>query len=932
MKPFTFAFAIVACTGLAFAQTPATANGGGSQRQNTATPAQKPLQKPEQQKKKTRGVINNRPFFGNGGSIAAGVNGSDDCASAPAITGSGNFAFDSTAATTGTAGSQDIRCNNDIWWEWTATLNGDAVFSTCNDTGATAGEATFDTKIHVYNGAGCPADLQASDANNDDGPGCGGFSSHLSAFPVTAGSTYMVQLGGWSAGEVGTGVLAISEAGTPPPAANDECSGAEAIAGDGAFAFDNTAGSTGTEGQNEYICYQFGSSTIDNDVWFAWTADLDGDVVVDTCGGTSMDSKLSISSGSCGALTSLSCNDDTCGLQSSVGCPVSNGSTYYIQVGNFPGATGGTGNINVVQTATPPSGPAGDECSSPIVIAGNVDIAFDTTGATTGTAGSQDPRCNNDIWFEYTADADGNATFSTCNDTGATAGEATFDTKIHVYSGAGCPADGQASDANNDDGAGCGAFSSHLSGFGVTSGSTYMVQLGGWSVGETGTGILSCSIEAVQPPPANDDCATPDAIAGQGSFAYDNTQGTTGAEGQNEGICYDFGSSAVDNDLWFSWTADVTGDATVDTCGSGPDTKISAYDGSGCPSAGSIACNDDTCALQSSITFAVTSGSTYTIQTGNFPGALGGATTLNIAISALPDHPYDDCGTTSGVLADGANLVDTTGASYGSNPASGSNVSSCYTASEDVWYSYTAASSGLVVLALCDLAGNPAADFDTVLSVYDSCGGSEIACNDDYCAFMSALAFQATAGSTYMVNVGGWSAGEVGTGALSVISTLGNPYCVGDGNGTPCPCGNNAPASFLPTGCVNSSASAGTLLGGGSASLSADSVVLVAAGVVPSLPGVFFSGQNAINGGLGIQFGDGLRCAGQNAVRIEVTGSDGNGNAITTVEVSTNGQAFGNTLSVGDVVNYQYWYRQPPGGLCGNSHNLTNALQIVWGA
>ena len=82
-----------------------------------------------------------------------------------------------------------------------------------------------------------------------------------------------------------------------------------------------------------------------------------------------------------------------------------------------------------------------------------------------------------------------------------------------------------------------------------------------------------------------------------------------------------------------------------------------------------------------------------------------------------------------------------------------------------------------------------------------------------------------------------------------------------------------------------------------------------------------------------LAFGDGLRCAGQNAVRIQVTGSDANGNAISTVEVSTNGQAYSNEVSAGDVLNYQYWYRDvAAGGPCGNSHNLTNALQVVWGA
>ena len=78
---------------------------------------QKPLSKQPQAKnpkalqaKAKPGGVNNRPFFGSGGSWAVGVNGSDDCATAPAINGSGDFAFDTTGATTG-ARARD-RCGN----------------------------------------------------------------------------------------------------------------------------------------------------------------------------------------------------------------------------------------------------------------------------------------------------------------------------------------------------------------------------------------------------------------------------------------------------------------------------------------------------------------------------------------------------------------------------------------------------------------------------------------------------------------------------------------------------------------------------------------------------------------------------------------------------------------------------------------------------
>jgi hypothetical protein len=153
-------------------------------------------------------------------------------------------------------------------------------------------------------------------------------------------------------------------------------------------------------------------------------------------------------------------------------------------------------------------------------------------------------------------------------------------------------------------------------------------------------------------------------------------------------------------------------------------------------------------------------------------------------------------------------------------------------------------------------------------------------------------------------------------------------YCYGDGSGTACPCGNEGSDCG---GCANSSGAGGSLSVAGTPSLSADSIVLTADGLVANNPCLFFSGKNKVNSGNGISFGDGLRCPGFEAVRIEVSVADAAGSCSSSVEVSTNGQAFGNTLSVGDVVNYQCWYRDSA-GVCGNTLNLTNGLTLTWDA
>lgn len=77
------------------------------------------------------------------------LNGADNCANAPSITGFGNFAFDNTFANTDgqphglcskDGGSQIIR---DLWWRWTSPVSGPVTISTC-------GLTDVDTEIAIY--------------------------------------------------------------------------------------------------------------------------------------------------------------------------------------------------------------------------------------------------------------------------------------------------------------------------------------------------------------------------------------------------------------------------------------------------------------------------------------------------------------------------------------------------------------------------------------------------------------------------------------------------------------------------------------------------------------------------------------------------------------------------------------------------------------
>lgn len=154
-------------------------------------------------------------------------------------------------------------------------------------------------------------------------------------------------------------------------------------------------------------------------------------------------------------------------------------------------------------------------------------------------------------------------------------------------------------------------------------------------------------------------------------------------------------------------------------------------------------------------------------------------------------------------------------------------------------------------------------------------------------------------------------------------ASVGSAFCFGDGSALACPCANNGAAG---KGCANSADAGGAELGAsGVASLSASSLVLAGNGLVPGQPGLYFQGDNAVGGGGGVIFGDGLRCAGGNVVRLEVVTASGAGASATSTDLGASSSA-----GPGDTKRYQLWYRDPVGGPCGTGFNLSNGIELDW--
>jgi len=170
---------------------------------------------------------------------------------------------------------------------------------------------------------------------------------------------------------------------------------------------------------------------------------------------------------------------------------------------------------------------------------------------------------------------------------------------------------------------------------------------------------------------------------------------------------------------------------------------------------------------------------------------------------------------------------------------------------------------------------------------------------------------------------------------LNLTSPWSPAYCIQESAGTPycsgaderCPCSNGGDGSLGDAGCANSAAHSGsTLRATGSTSIADDDLTLRAAAAVPGEPAVFFQGDHAVAGGLGLPFGDGLKCVLGRLVRLEVTYLDDAGRAHTSVQIASAGGA-----TPGDVLRYQLWYADHGSSQgCGFGFNLSNGLEIVW--
>ncbi len=268
------------------------------------------------------------------------------------------------------------------------------------------------TQVAVY--AGCPT----------SGGSCvSGLSSSASSKSITAnltaGTQYYILVDTWpSPPSPCPGTLTVEEL---VPLANDECVDATPIT-----VGENATGNTLTaDDDNPPGCGGAGDGS-GGGVWYV-TFGTGLDITASLCG-SGFDTQIAVYTGSCGALSCVTGNDDFCGPQSQVTWASLAGVPYYIYIDGFGSATGA---FTLSLTGDLPPPVDNDDC----VDAASITCGETLLGSNIGAFPDAVRRCGpgqgyGGVWYVLEDVNSGGwiQSISTC-------GASAFDTRISVYYG-----------------------------------------------------------------------------------------------------------------------------------------------------------------------------------------------------------------------------------------------------------------------------------------------------------------------------------------------------------------------------------------------------------------------------------------------------------------------------------------------------------------
>ncbi|MFO0875229.1 MAG: hypothetical protein U0575_14830 [Phycisphaerales bacterium] len=156
------------------------------------------------------------------------------------------------------------------------------------------------------------------------------------------------------------------------------------------------------------------------------------------------------------------------------------------------------------------------------------------------------------------------------------------------------------------------------------------------------------------------------------------------------------------------------------------------------------------------------------------------ATVAAVGFAAAPAAaapPNDDCSTPTIIAGDGTFNFDLTGAT--TDPTQGGQACGAAGILNDVWFCWTAPSTGLVTISTCGLT-----NVDTLIAFYPMgtagcgcpvAGQDPLCCNDNACGKQSQLSCETVCCQKYMIRIGMAPGGIVGSGQFKIQSD--SPPC-----------------------------------------------------------------------------------------------------------------------------------------------------------
>ena len=539
-------------------------------------------------------------------------------------------------------------------------------------------------------------------------------------------------------------VIAIQPAWATAPA-NDDLASAIPLGGDLPLSASGTnVDATEETGEPDHAGNPGGQS-----VWYSWTAAVSAAVEIDTCG-SDFDTLLAVYTGDeVASLTEIVSSDDSeCGTASLVALEASAGATYRIAVDGWDGAHGAF-ELHVRQPAPPPN----DDFAAAEIVAASVPVTVAGTNVD-ATSEPGEPEHGGplngggrSVWYAWTPAVASSVRIDACG--------SDFGTLINVYTGVTVDA---ITPAGLDVPAPCGPGVVAVS-LDASAGTTYRIAVDGIH-GQQGN--LQLNIDATDPPP-NDAFDDAQVIAGPLPLTVTGTSVDATKEPGEPAHSGITGGQSV----WYSWTAPISGAVVVESCNSDFFSVLAAYTGDDVASLTEVGVHlAAPCLLGEVVALDAVAGVTYSIA---IDGRIGDAGAVLVTIRAATPPPNDDFDDAAMV---GAHLpVTASGTNLDATKEEGEPFHAGNQGGSSVWYSWTPATDGRVVIETCD------SGMDTLLGVYvgDSVGAlTPVESSNDACGTGSVVQIDAVGGTTYRIAVDGLL-GNTGIGQGTVVLNLRAP-------------------------------------------------------------------------------------------------------------------------------------------------------------